>query len=188
MTRLLVLYLRCRQVPVALPAAVVAAGVLARLGSDANDPLRTLRFALLAAALGVAVLGYGLGGAMTALESTASIRWPRWRAAHVVAIAAVLIVTVAVVTDAPIAVVARDTAGLTGLTALAAAAFGSQLAWTPPVVWACVAAVVPPVATPAVLSALTWPAQPAASVSAAVVATVLAGIGVVVYATRGGRP
>jgi hypothetical protein len=187
-SRLLVLYLRSRQVPWALPGAVAAVAGLTLLGNDADHPVDALVFAVLGLAIGLGVLGYGLGGASAVLEQGAAIRWPSWRVAHVVAISAVVVLAGFATTAAPAELVVRDAAGLAGLTALAAVAFGNQLAWVLPVGWAGVSAAVPPMADPVILRVLTWPTQPPDSGSATLTALVLAGTGLVAYAARGSRP
>jgi hypothetical protein len=187
MTRLLVLYLRSRQVPVALPAAVLAVAALALLGNDPDRPMRTLAFVVVALGLGFGVLGQGLGGPSAALERTAAICWVSWRAGHAVAITVLVLVVGLATTTAPVGTVVRDAAGLAGLTALAAAVLGHQLAWALPVAWAGAAAAVPAVPGPPVLSVLTWPTQPPDSTTAAVTAGALAGAGLVTYAVHGSR-
>jgi hypothetical protein len=186
--RLLALYLRSRQVPVALPVAAAGVAAVAVLGDNPGRPAQSVTFALLALALGAGVLGVGLGGAHVVLERTAAIRWAGWRAAHVLAVAAVLFAVGAAASSAPAGVVLRDAAGLVGLTALAAVAFGSQLAWTLPVAWAGAAAAVPALSGPVILRVLTWPSQPPQSTTATVTAAVLACAGLLAYAVRGGRP
>jgi hypothetical protein len=185
MGRLLALYLRSRHVPIALPAALVVVAVLAWAGDNPRNPMETAVFAVLALALGLGVLGNGLGPADATLERTASIRWPLWRSVHALVMGLLLFGTVTLISAAPVGVVARDTAGLVGLVALAAALFGGQLAWTLPLLWAGVAAVVPPMATPPLLALITWPTQPPDNAGAAVVAVVLGLVGVVCYAVRG---
>ncbi|TVT40790.1 hypothetical protein FNH05_23370 [Amycolatopsis rhizosphaerae] len=188
MTRLLGLYLRSRRVPVALPAAVIATAVVSVPGAAGDDPQRTLVFTVFALALGVSVLGNGLGGAHETLERTAAVPWARWRSGHLVAIAVTVCAVASLTSGAPAGTVIRDAAGLAGLTALASAAFGHQLAWTLPLAWAGTAAVVPPVAQPVLLHVLTWPLQPPDAPAATVVAAALAATGLVTYAVRGSRP
>ncbi|HEY4455522.1 MAG TPA: hypothetical protein VGN81_14520, partial [Pseudonocardiaceae bacterium] len=150
-------------------------------------PMETVDFAVLALALGFSVLGNGLSGADEQLERTASIRWPVWRTAHVLAAGVVLFGAVALVSHAPVGLVLRDAAGFAGLTALAAALFGGQLSWTLPIAWAGVAAVVPPVATQPVLALITWPTQAPNSAAATVLAIALGVLGVGCYAVRSER-
>lgn len=183
--RLLMLYLRSRQVPVAVGVAAVGIAVVALLGNAPDHPLQTRVFAVLALGLGLGVLGNGLGGAAAALERTAATRWPYWRTAHVVTIAVAVFAVAAALSDAPTGIVLRATAGLVGLTALAATALGSQLAWTLPTAGAGAAAVVPPLTEPEILRLLTWPVQPSDSTAATVVAAVLAVGGLITYAARG---
>jgi hypothetical protein len=116
-----------------------------------------------------------------------AIRWIPWRATHVLAMTAVLAGTVLIASDAPPWVVVRDAAGLAGLTALAATLFGRQLAWTLPVAWAGASAVLPPLADPVILRVLTWPMQAPDTTAAAVVASVLGAVGLIVYSVRGCR-
>jgi hypothetical protein len=187
MSRLLALHLRCRHVPIAGPAAVVATAAVALLGDDPHNPLETADFAVLALALGFSVLGNGFSGADEHLERTASIRWPVWRAVHVLAAGVLLFGVAALVSSAPIGLLCRDAAGFAGLTALAAALFGGQLSWTLPIAWAGVAAVVPPVGAQPVLALVTWPAQAPDNAGAATLAIVLGVLGVACYALRSGR-
>jgi hypothetical protein len=188
MTRLLTLYLRSRQVPVALGMAAAGVGGVALLGNTPERPLQTHIFAVLSLGLGLGLLGNGLGGAAAALERTAAIRWAGWRTAHLVAVAVAVFVVAAAASDASTGVILRATAGLVGLTALAATLLGHQLAWTLPTAGAGAAAVLPPLTEPEILSVLTWPMQPPDSTTATVVAAVLAVGGLVAYAVRGSRP
>lgn len=187
--RPLALYLRSRQVPQALPLAAIAVAVVAQLDGAGDDPERTAICAVFALALGLSILGYGLGGAQDTLERTAAVPWGLLRAAHLVAIAVVVFAVASLLSNAPASLLIRDTAGMAGLTALAAAAFGHQLAWVLPIPWAGIAATMPPLAEPAFLRVLTWPiAPPSAGTTATVTATVLAVAGLIVYAVRGSRP
>lgn len=187
MMRLLTLYLRSRQVPVAMGVAAAGVAGVALLGNAPERPLQTHIFAVLSLGLGLGVLGNGLGGAAAALERTAAIRWACWRMAHVVALAVAVFVVAAAASDASTGVVLRATAGLAGLTALAATVLGHQLAWTLPTACAAAAGVVPPLTDPEILRVLTWPLQPPDSTAATVVATVLAVGGLVAFAARGSR-
>lgn len=187
MGRLVALYLRSRHVLIAAPAAVVAVAVIALLGDNPRNALETVDFALLGLALGFSVLGNGLSAADETLERTAAIRWPVWRAVHVLVAAALLFGAVALASGAPTDVLLRDAAGFAGLTTLAAGLFGGQLSWTLPIAWAGVAAVVPPTTSP-VLTVLTWPTQAPGEASAMVVAIALGVLGVACYSVRGGRP
>ncbi|WNV88770.1 hypothetical protein [Umezawaea sp. Da 62-37] len=185
--RALALYLRSRQVPFALPGAVVAVLLMARLGAGATNPQLAVAAVVLAMALGLAVLGYGLGGADPELERTAAVSWPPRRAAHLIAVTAVPAGVLALVSSAPPGIVLRAAVGLAGLTALAATLFGRQLAWTLPVAWGVGASAMPPFTDPLPLRVLTWPAQPVGSTAALVTACVLGGAGVLGYALRGCR-
>ncbi|PWW67134.1 hypothetical protein [Actinokineospora spheciospongiae] len=185
--RLLVLYLRSRQVPTGLPGAVLAVTTIGLLGNGSTNPQAAVASAVLALAIGLAVLGYGLGGADPALERTASLRWPPRRAAHVLATAAAVATTALAATSAPTGFVLRAAVGLAGLTALAATLLGRQLAWTLPVAGATVAAAMPPVADPLALRLLTWPVQPLDSTTATITAGALGVAGLALYTARGCR-
>ncbi|PRY38254.1 hypothetical protein [Umezawaea tangerina] len=185
--RALALYLRSRQVPFALPGAVVAVLLVARIGAVAPNQQLEVAAVVLAMGLGLAIVGYGLGGADPELERTAAVSWPPRRAAHLVAVTVVPAAALALATTVPLEIVLRAAVGFAGLTALAAILFGRQLAWTLPVAWAGGVAAVPPVDDPVLLLVLTWPAQPVGSTPALVTACVLGGIGLVGYALRGCR-
>jgi hypothetical protein len=185
--RFVTLYLRSRQVPAALAVALVFAVVVTQLKSDSANPQQGFVSTLLALALGLAVLGYGLGGPGAELERTAAVAWFPRRAAHVVAMAVVVAGAVLLGSDVPAGVVLRDAAGLAGLTALTASVLGRQLAWTLPVAWTGVATVLAPVAEAPLLRALSWPMQAPDELTASLVAYGLGVGGLVLYATRGSR-
>ncbi|MEU4419073.1 hypothetical protein AB0F81_00455 [Actinoplanes sp. NPDC024001] len=158
---------------------------VAWLGAGPAESRHAVTAAALALALGIAVLGHGLGGPDSTLDTTAAIRWAPRRALH---LAAILVVAAAVVTAAttvPVAVILRDAAGFTGLAALSATLFGRRLAWTLPVVTGCVSAGIPAVPEPFVLHLLTWAGQPADSRVAFTTVVVFAVAGVAGYVTRG---
>ncbi|GGL99641.1 hypothetical protein GCM10012279_16270 [Micromonospora yangpuensis] len=167
--------------------AVPAMVLLAWFGAAQAEPRHAVTTAALALALGVAILGNGLGGADPSLEATAAIRWAPRRALHLAAIAVLTATVVTVVTTAPAGVVLRDAAGLTGLAALAATLFGRRLAWTLPVVTGCVSAGIPAIPEPFALYLLTWAGQPPDSVAALTTAAVFAVTGAAAYLTRGPR-
>ncbi|TBL43323.1 MULTISPECIES: hypothetical protein [unclassified Micromonospora] len=181
------LFLRSREVPGGLLFAVPAMALLAWFGAIQTHPSHAVTTAALALALGVAVLGYGLGGPDGTLDATAAIRWAPRRAAHLAAIFVVASAVVTAVTTAPVGIVLRDAAGFVGLAALAVVVFGRRLAWTLPVVTGCVSAAIPAVPEPFALYLLTWAGQPSDSVAATVTAGVLAVIGVSAYVIRGPR-
>ncbi|MEU4557495.1 hypothetical protein AB0F72_03855 [Actinoplanes sp. NPDC023936] len=179
------LYLRSREVPAGVLCAVPAMVAVAWLGSGPAESRHAVTAAALAVALGVAVLGHGLGGPDSTLDATAAIRWAPRRALHLAAILVVAAAVVAIVTTAPVAVVLRDAAGFTGLAALAAALFGRRLAWTLPVVTGCVSAGIPAVPEPFALYLLTWAGQPPDSPVALTTALIFAVAGAAMYVTRG---
>ncbi|MEU8239462.1 hypothetical protein AB0C07_14570 [Actinoplanes missouriensis] len=182
------LFLRSRDVPAGTLLAVSAMAAVAWLGGGPAGSRHAVTAAALALALGVAVLGHGLGGPDSTLDATAAIRWVPRRALHLIVIGTVAVVVVTAVTTVPVAVVLRDAAGFTGLAGLAATLFGRRLAWTLPVVTGCLAAGVPAVPDPFALYLLTWAGQPADSGTAATVGVVLAVAGGAAYVARGPRP
>ncbi|CAM3400323.1 hypothetical protein KIPE111705_06610 [Kibdelosporangium persicum] len=170
----MLLYLRCRSVPAALTTMVAAtAGVWAL---DVPD----VRILLLALGLGVAVAALGLGGADVHLDRTGALPWPLWRSAHLVLVALAVFGLTAAVNLWDIEVVLRNTAGLTGLAGLGAVTLGSQLAWSPPALWAAVGAVWPPDN-----EILLWLTQGPDSGPALATAVVLGVAGLVAYAAFG---
>lgn len=183
----LLLFLRSREVPSGLLCAVPAMIIIAWLGAGQADPRHAVTAAVLALALGVAVLGHGLGGPDTTLDATAAIRWVPRRALHLVAICVFATAVVTAVTTAPAGVVLRDAAGFTGLAALATVLFGRRLAWTLPVVTGCVSAGIPAVPEPFALYLLTWAGQPTDSVTALTTAVAFAVTGTAGYVIYGPR-
>ncbi|MEU8816232.1 hypothetical protein [Actinoplanes sp. NPDC048796] len=181
------LFLRSREVPAGALCAVSAMIAVAWLGTGPAESRHAVTAAALALALGIAVLGHGLGGPDSTLDTTAAIRWAPRRASHLAAIFVAAAAVVAVVTTAPTGVVLRDAAGFTGLAALAAALFGRRLAWTLPVVTGCVSGGIPAVPEPFALHLLTWAGQPADSPAAFTIAVTLAVAGAAGYVTRGPR-
>jgi hypothetical protein len=184
--RFVTLYLRSRQVPAALAIALVCAVLVTQLKSESSSQQGFVS-TLLALALGLAVLGYGLGGPDAELERTAAVAWFPRRAAHVVAMAVVVAGAVLLGSDVPAGVVLRDAAGLAGLTALTASLLGRQLAWTLPIAWTAVATVLAPVSDAPVVRALSWPMQAPDDLTASIIAFVLGVGGLVLYAARGSR-
>jgi hypothetical protein len=194
--RPLVLYLRSRQVPVAL---AVAAGSVAALWSlsrvtanpDANDMLGLLSIVACAVAA-----GHGLAGPDSDLDRTAAIAWPVVRTAHIMAVAAVAAGVVAgtALTAEQLASgveVARDAIGMSGLVALGAAVFGAGRAWTIPATWTGLAWAldVPPGTEDRLfLRMFVWMLEPAGSIPAAITAVALGVAGVLAYGVLGPRP
>jgi hypothetical protein len=190
--RPLVLYLRSRNVPLAVAAAV--GGVAALWSIDrATDHRVAGVLALLAVVAATLAAGPGLAGADIDLDRTAAIPWPPRRAAHVVAAGAAVIgmVTATWLTGdqlAPAAQVTRDSIGMTGLIALGAATLGASHAWIPPLSWTLLSwtAVSLPWPLPAThRQVLTWMLQPADATAAMVTALVLGAAGVLAYAALG---
>jgi hypothetical protein len=189
--RLLLLYLRSRQVPAALAAAVGGVAVLWWLGQATDAPAVRATLGLLAVAAGTAAAGAGLAGADIDLDRTAAIAWPPRRAAHVIAVGGAIIGIVAATALtgdqlAPAGQIVRDAVGMSGLVALGVATLGASRAWVVPLTWTLVALLwVPAAAT--YQQVLTWMLQPAASAPAAIAASVLGVTGVLAYAILGPR-
>jgi hypothetical protein len=190
--RLLVLYLRSRNVPVAVAAAL--GSVTALWSIDwATDHRVAGVLALLAVVAATLAAGPGLAGADIDLDRTAAIRWPPRRAAHVLAAAAAVIgmVTATWFTGdqlAPAAHVTRDAIGMTGLVALGAATLGANRAWIPPLSWTLLSWTVMALPWPSPATCrqvLTWMLQPADATPATVTALVLGATGVLAYAVLG---
>jgi hypothetical protein len=191
--RLLLLYLRSRQVPAALAAAVGSVAVLWWLGQATDDPTAQATLALLAVAAGTAAAGAGLAGADVDLERTAAIAWPPRRAAHVIAVGGAIIgiVAASALTGdqlAPARQVVRDAVGMSGLVALGAATVGASRAWVVPLTWTLLVLLWVPAATATWQQPLAWMLQPAASAPAAITASMLGVTGVLAYAILGPRP
>ncbi|GAA1278264.1 hypothetical protein [Saccharothrix xinjiangensis] len=187
MTRWLVLHARSRQAPASLATAVAGVGLIGLLAQPGGNP----RLAVLAAAIGVAAVAVGFGGHDRDLDRTAAFGWPPRRAGHLLlgaAVVALLLLAVGRVADpvAPDAVVLRAVVGLGGLAALGACLFGSLAAWSLPVGWAGVTLVVPP-GDEWQERLLAWPAQPAGTPSATVIAVVLGCAGLAAYGAFGCR-
>jgi hypothetical protein len=191
--RLLLLYLRSRQVPAALAAAAGCVAVLWWVGQATGDPTVRATLALLAVAAGAAAAGAGLAGADVDLDRSAAIAWPPRRAAHVVAVGAAIVGVVAATALtgdqlAPAGPVVRDAAGMSGLVALGAATLGADRAWVVPLTWTLLALLWAPAAASTFQQVLAWMLQPAASAPAAITASVLVVAGVLAYAILGPRP
>jgi hypothetical protein len=195
--RLVVLYLRSRQVPAALAGAAGSVAILWVLGL-ASESLHTGgRLGLLAVVAGTAAAGSGLAGADIALDRTAAIAWPPLRAVHVVAAGAAvtgIIAATALAGDelGPAAQITRDAIGMIGLTALGAAALGGDRAWIPPLTWTLGAWIfaTTPFPSPALATyhqVLTWMVQPPDTTPATNAALTLGASGVLVYAILGPR-
>ena len=186
----MILHLRARRVPVALAAAVGTTALVWALWlifSAERDVIDLV--VVLAVALMVSALSTTLAGPDEDLERTAALRWPRWRALHLLAAVVVVVVVLlaTVVTGArfgPAALVLRDAAGLVGLTALCATVLGAARSWFLPLGWTVVAALFHPSA-PAWAVLATWQGQPHSSRPAAVVAAVMAVTGLLTYARFG---
>jgi hypothetical protein len=191
--RLLLLYLRSRQVPAALAAAVGSVAVPWWLSQATDDPTLHATLGLLAVVAGTAAAGTGLAGADIDLDRSAAIAWPPRRAAHVVAVgvAVIGIVAATALTGdqlAPARQVVRDAVGMSGLVALGAATVGAGRAWVVPLTWTLLVLLWVPAAGATCQQVLAWMLQPAASAPAAITASVLGVTGVLAYAVLGPRP
>jgi hypothetical protein len=191
--RLLLLYLRSRQVPAALAAAVGSVAVPWWLSQGTDDPTLHATLGLLAVVAGTAAAGTGLAGADIDLDRSAAIAWPPRRAAHVVAVgvAVIGIVAATALTGdqlAPARQVVRDAVGMSGLVALGAATVGAGRTWVVPLTWTLLVLLWVPAAGATCQQVLAWMLQPAASAPAAITASVLGVTGVLAYAVLGPRP
>jgi hypothetical protein len=194
--RLLVLYLRSRQAPLATAAAAASVALLWSL-DGVTDHRMTGLVAMLAVVAATAAFGTGLAGHDRDLDRTAALSWPPWRTAHVVAAGAIVVSLVAgtAITGerlAPAGHIIRDTVGMAGLLALGAATLGAGRAWIPPVAVALLSETIAPRLGPPPLDAyeqaLAWTHQPTTSTTATVTAAVLGVAGAVSYAIAGSRP
>jgi RNA polymerase sigma-70 factor, ECF subfamily len=191
--RLLLLYLRSRQVPAALATAVGSVAVLWWLSQATDDPTLHATLGLLAVAAGTAAAGTGLAGADIDLDRSAAIAWPPRRAAHVVAVGGAIIGIVAATALtgdqlAPARQIVRDAVGMSGLVALGAATLAASRAWVAPLTWTLLVLLWVPAAGATYQQVLSWMLQPAASAPAAITASVLGVTGVLAYAILGPRP
>ncbi|WP_305789428.1 hypothetical protein [Symbioplanes lichenis] len=188
--RWLTLYLRSRRVPAAL---AVIAGITVLLWTlwsvFSNTREISPIMVILTVLLLVTVSVMTLSGADDALEKTASLRWPRRRAAHLlVALAVVLGLLFATLLTgarfAPAGLVLRDAAGLLGLTALGAAIVGAARAWFVPLGWT-LAVVLYPLEGTVLKELATWQVQVPGNTVAVVTAAVLGAGGLIAYAVAG---
>lgn len=190
--RWLGLYLRSRGAPVAF-AVTLFATVVSWAGWMHFSDARTVdpKGIAMTVMLGVAAFARTLSGPDDSLESTAAVRWPARRFAHVVLVGAVIVglLLPSLLTDArfePVAVVLRNTAGLLGLTALGAAVGGAALSWVAPLVWTIVSVL--PFLQPSGRvgpQVVGWLIQPTGTTAATVCAAVLAVAGLAAYTWRG---
>lgn len=188
--RWLTLYLRSRQVPMALAAAVAGMTAMWALWAVAGETREVdTSLVVLTGLLLVAALTATLGGPDDALDGTAALRWLPRRVVHLL-VAFLVVVALLLVTHAtgarfgPAGMVVRNAAGLLGLTALGAVTIGTARAWILPLGWT-LPAIMFPHGEPVLGRILTWQAQPPDSTAAAVTAGLLAGAGLIAYGTAG---
>ncbi|MFE4721270.1 hypothetical protein [Streptomyces sp. NPDC057889] len=190
--RELTLYVRSRQVPAALGAALASTALVWLPATVFGDKGEVSSIVLvLTVLLLVAVVTATLGGPDDTLDRTAARPWAWLRMFHLAtALGCVLVLLLATLATGtrfgPFGFVVRDAAGLLGLTALGAVTVGTARSWFLPLGWTLGAATFPGVGTAG--EALTWQTQAPDSRPAAVVAAVLAAVGTAVYASRGPRP
>jgi hypothetical protein len=188
--RWLTLYLRSRRVPTALVAASGSVAIMWSLWAVFSDTREAgVQMVVLTVLLAVAAVTATLAGPDDALERTGALRWPRRRAAHLLAALAVvvLLLLATLVTGArfgPAWLVVRDAAGLLGLTALGAATIGAARAWFAPLGWT-LAAVIFPLSESTSGQILTWQLQAPGNGKAALTAGLLAVAGLLAYAVAG---
>jgi hypothetical protein len=182
--RWLLLYLRCRSIPVAVAAVLGSTAVLWWLTQLVDSPATRAKLALMAAIAAAVAIAPGLAGADGDLDRTAAIAWPPRRAAHVLAATAagVGILGATALTGDPLTQAGpfvRNVIGLAGLIALGAATFGASRAWLLPATWILLLLqYTPPFGTPpdqpTYKVMLTWLMQPAETPSATIAAVILA--------------
>lgn len=190
----LILYLRSRQIPMALAGAVGCVGALwvSALASERLAVEAKLGLFAVVGATGAA--GISLSTADIDLDRSAAIAWLPRRAAHIAAlIAAVIGVAVLTVPAGHELGTAgqfvRNSIGMGGLVALGAVTVGGSLAWTVPLTWTLLGLTLLASPWPADLATLqqvaTWMTQPMESIPAAITAWIIGGCGVLAYAILG---
>ncbi|GAA3876198.1 hypothetical protein [Streptomyces lannensis] len=186
----LTLYVRSRRVPTALGAAVAATGTTwlpATIFSDTGEVSSTVL--VLTVLLLVAAVTTTLGGPDDTLDRTAARPWGWLRLSHLATALGCMLLLATLLTGprfGPFGSVVRDTAGLLGLTALGSATIGTARAWFLPLGWTLGATAYPGTGTAG--EVLTWQTQVPDSRPAALVAAVLAAVGIAAYVSRGPRP
>ncbi|MGW5589448.1 hypothetical protein [Streptomyces sp. NPDC003857] len=186
----LTLYVRSRRVPTALGAAVAATGTTrlpATIFSDTGEVSSTVL--VLTVLLLVAAVTTTLGGPDDTLDRTAARPWGWLRLSHLATALGCMLLLATLLTGprfGPFGSVVRDTAGLLGLTALGSATIGTARAWFLPLGWTLGATAYPGTGTAG--EGLTWQTQAPDSRPAALVAAVLAAVGIAAYVSRGPRP
>lgn len=187
--RWFVLYARSRGIPLALAAILVSTTGFWWLAGLGEGPDPALAMLILVA--GTAFAAAGLAGQDVGLDRIAAIRWPRRRAAHVLAIAVVVGSALLVLQNwgdplSPAGLVLRDVFGLAGLAALGATLCGGQFAWTFPVGWFAFSLAVP-AGTDVLSQVAGWLKQPPGTPAATATSLVLGIGGTLGYAAFGNR-
>ncbi|GLY92904.1 hypothetical protein [Actinoplanes sp. NBRC 103695] len=193
-TRWLPLYLRSRRVPLTATISLAAVALVAVLWSAGADrPEVDPSLAALTVVLGLAPLITTLAGDDDALEKTAALPWPPRRVLHLIGagafVAVMLLSARAAGADfGPAWQIIRNSAGLAGLIGLGVALVGTRLAWTVPIVWTALQAMLAAPGGPGWRQCLFWLIQPVSSVPAAVTAAALLVAGLLTYAVRVSPP
>ncbi|MEQ4304434.1 hypothetical protein ABNF97_24175 [Plantactinospora sp. B6F1] len=196
--RLLLLHTRARGGPAfALGVAVVAplawaAGSWLASRPYFDGPAARIPVVALAPLLGVLLLAPTLGGADEELERGTSLRWPGWRAGHILlgvaSIGAALALTGL---HAPgvfgAYAMVRNTLGYAGLVAAAAVLLGTRLAWLPAFGYACAVYAARPRQIGGVAGVWAWPLQPSGVTASWLTVAVLFIFGTAGYLHRGCR-
>lgn len=197
--RLLRLHLRARGAS-AFVAGVSVITLLAWTGgtwlagrSFLDGPAARLPVVVLAPLLAAVLLGSTLAGADEELERGTPLRWPAWRAGHVLlAVLAVLAVAAALVLTGlrvpetfGAHALARNTFGWIGLVAGATALLGARLAWLPAFGYGCAVYFARPRDTGVFVALWAWPVQPSAAAASWWAASGVLALGLVGYAYRG---
>lgn len=165
------------RVAVAL-GAVGAAGIVLRAAG-----VRVELLALVLPLLATAVAATTLTPPDAQLESSAAVRWPRWRAVHLlVAAGAVIAACGPALAGAP-GLTLRNALGFTGLAAAASVRARGEGAWIAPTAWCFAAAALGPQAT-GIAAIATWPVQPVGETAALAAALALAATGAAIHVLR----
>jgi len=188
--RWLTLYVRSRQVPGTVAAALTCVVALGLLATGSGSMMMRHQLVLFAVATVAAVAATGLAGADPALDRTAAVCWPIRRTVHVATIGVLAIGALVAFqwVDQPLVateLLIRNGIGLTGVAALGATLLGGGLAWCLPMAWTTVAMTTALAAPEPGAALLTWPVQPPGTAAATVAAAVLGVSGTAVYAMFG---
>jgi hypothetical protein len=173
-------FLASRRAYAALTGIVVAV-LAARIAEHwtGRTPPADVILPLVTALLPAAVIAGSTGHPFGELERVAARPLMPLRLVHLALLVAVALTAVAV--RHPVSTAPRDLIGMTGIALLTAAVVGAQLSWTVPLGYAVVCIGANSLGRP---NLLVWPLLPAAHHGAAVLVTVLLGLGLVASGSR----